>query len=164
KSRVTASPGVPGRPRLRISARMAHLPPRRLRMSALPSALPSPNAYTHFAMSKSYIVMADIPATISFIPSSASRVRAAKRPLDVLLSPSPLDFREIRHLVQRRTQGGQKIQPVLTNLLVVGVHFNAIKECIHRNAQSRHLLHGRGKIFFLQQRRDGCFCLDECRE
>src|SRR5215475_16038468 len=41
-------PGGTGRPRLAISARFAPLPPRRLRMSARPSALPSPKVKTHF--------------------------------------------------------------------------------------------------------------------
>src|ERR1700759_2247143 len=40
-------PGGTGRPRLAISARLAPLPPSRLRMSARPSALPSPNVKTH---------------------------------------------------------------------------------------------------------------------
>src|SRR3954468_21114659 len=40
-------PGGTGRPRLAISARLAPLPPSRSRMSALPSALPSPNVNTH---------------------------------------------------------------------------------------------------------------------
>src|SRR5438128_11093246 len=41
-------PGGTGRPRLAISARLAPLPPRRLRMSARPSALPLPKPKTHF--------------------------------------------------------------------------------------------------------------------
>src|SRR5260221_4958822 len=40
--------GGPGRPRLAISARPAPLPPRGLRMSARPSALPLPKPKTHF--------------------------------------------------------------------------------------------------------------------
>src|SRR6266581_1137098 len=40
-------PGGTGRPRLAISARLAPLPPRRSRSSALPSALPSPKVKTH---------------------------------------------------------------------------------------------------------------------
>src|SRR4051794_14729029 len=40
-------PGGTGRPRLAISARLAPLPPSRSRISALPSALPSPNVNTH---------------------------------------------------------------------------------------------------------------------
>src|SRR6266702_1390788 len=40
-------PGGTGRPRLAISARLAPLPPKRSRNSALPSALPSPNVNTH---------------------------------------------------------------------------------------------------------------------
>src|SRR5665213_746965 len=40
-------PGGTGRPRLAISARLAPLPPSRSRRPALPSALPSPNVYTH---------------------------------------------------------------------------------------------------------------------
>src|ERR1700742_1410953 len=40
-------PGGTGRPRLAISARLAPLPPRRLRISARPSALPSPKVKTH---------------------------------------------------------------------------------------------------------------------
>src|SRR3954462_2460225 len=40
-------PGGTGRPRFAISARLAPLPPSRSRMSALPSALPSPNVNTH---------------------------------------------------------------------------------------------------------------------
>src|SRR5690606_27377005 len=43
-------PGGTGRPRLLISARLAPLPPRRSRMSARPSALPSPKAYTHLPL------------------------------------------------------------------------------------------------------------------
>src|SRR5690606_28575883 len=46
-------PGGTGRPRLLISARFAPLPPRRLRSLAAPSALPSPNVYTHFAIMSS---------------------------------------------------------------------------------------------------------------
>src|SRR5215831_250243 len=42
-------PGGTGRPRLAISARLAPLPPSRLRMSLPPSALPPPKAYAHFA-------------------------------------------------------------------------------------------------------------------
>src|SRR6516225_4690720 len=42
------NPGGTGRPRLAISARFAPLPPRRSRMPALPSALPSPKPKTHF--------------------------------------------------------------------------------------------------------------------
>src|SRR5260370_3361125 len=41
-------PGGTGRPRLAISARPAPLPPRRLRMSTRPSALPLPKPKTHF--------------------------------------------------------------------------------------------------------------------
>src|SRR5258706_12632914 len=41
-------PGGTGRPRLAISARPAPLPPRGLRMSARPSALPLPKPKTHF--------------------------------------------------------------------------------------------------------------------
>src|SRR5215475_13777320 len=40
-------PGGTGRPRLAISARLAPLPPKRLRISALPSALLSPKVNTH---------------------------------------------------------------------------------------------------------------------
>src|ERR1700753_3130894 len=40
-------PGGTGRPRLAISARLAPLPPSRSRISALPSALPSPKGDTH---------------------------------------------------------------------------------------------------------------------
>src|SRR5215212_7799840 len=40
-------PGGTGRPRLAISARLAPLPPSKSRISALPSALPSPNVNTH---------------------------------------------------------------------------------------------------------------------
>src|ERR1700760_965824 len=40
-------PGGTGRPRLAISARLAPLPPKRSRMLALPSALPSPKVNTH---------------------------------------------------------------------------------------------------------------------
>src|SRR5665647_2138025 len=40
-------PGGTGRPRLAISARLAPLPPSRSRISALPSALPSPKVNTH---------------------------------------------------------------------------------------------------------------------
>src|SRR5437899_1243297 len=40
-------PGGTGSPRLAISARLAPLPPSRSRISALPSALPSPNVNTH---------------------------------------------------------------------------------------------------------------------
>src|SRR3954469_5170409 len=40
-------PGGTGSPRLAISARLAPLPPSRLRISALPSALPSPKVNTH---------------------------------------------------------------------------------------------------------------------
>src|SRR5436305_13376996 len=42
--------GGTGRPRFDIWARFAPLPPRRSRMPASPSALPSPKVYTHFAM------------------------------------------------------------------------------------------------------------------
>src|SRR5690349_16449043 len=45
-------PGGTGRPRLLISARLAPLPPSRFFISALPSALPSPKPYTHFAISQ----------------------------------------------------------------------------------------------------------------
>src|SRR5512140_1464298 len=41
------NPGGTGRPRLAISARLAPLPPSRSRISALPSALPSPKVNTH---------------------------------------------------------------------------------------------------------------------
>src|SRR6478672_10238602 len=44
-------PGGTGKPRLAISARPAPFPPRRLRMSARPSALPSPKKYAHFLLS-----------------------------------------------------------------------------------------------------------------
>src|SRR4051812_18349534 len=40
-------PGGTGRPRLAISARLAPLPPSKSRISAFPSALPSPNVNTH---------------------------------------------------------------------------------------------------------------------
>src|SRR6478672_13815124 len=40
-------PGGTGSPRLAISARLAPLPPSKLRKSALPSALPSPSVNTH---------------------------------------------------------------------------------------------------------------------
>src|SRR4051812_16272390 len=43
-------PGGTGNPRFDISARFAPLPPRRSRMPAAPSALPSPKVYTHFAI------------------------------------------------------------------------------------------------------------------
>src|SRR6201990_2225557 len=41
------NPGGTGKPRLAISARLAPLPPKRSRMLALPSALPSPKVNTH---------------------------------------------------------------------------------------------------------------------
>src|ERR1700738_1425347 len=41
-------PGGTGSPRLAISARLAPLPPSKSRISALPSALPSPKVNTHF--------------------------------------------------------------------------------------------------------------------
>src|SRR5215831_2958377 len=41
-------PGGTGKPRFAISARPAPLPPRRLRISARPSAFPFPKLYTHF--------------------------------------------------------------------------------------------------------------------
>src|SRR2546421_10187159 len=40
-------PGGTGRPRFAISARLAPLPPSKSRISALPSARPSPNVNTH---------------------------------------------------------------------------------------------------------------------
>src|SRR6202048_3978301 len=40
-------PGGTGSPRLAISARLAPLPPSKSRISALPSALPSPKVNTH---------------------------------------------------------------------------------------------------------------------
>src|SRR3954454_19442127 len=43
-------PGGTGRPRLAISARFAPLPPRRLRISLLPSAVPPPKLETHFGI------------------------------------------------------------------------------------------------------------------
>src|SRR6476661_10796087 len=52
-------PGGTGSPRLAISARLAPLPPSRSRISALPSALPSPNVNTHlpdFAVSGAGLV------------------------------------------------------------------------------------------------------------
>src|SRR6185312_11263880 len=54
-------PGGTGRPRLDISARLAPLPPSNSRRPALPSALPSPNRYTHlpaFAAAEDFTVFA----------------------------------------------------------------------------------------------------------
>src|ERR1700709_173410 len=58
-------PGGTGSPRLAISARLAALPPSRSRMSALPSALPSPNVNTHlpdFALSSAGLLATILPA------------------------------------------------------------------------------------------------------
>src|SRR3954451_1750856 len=53
-------PGGTGRPRLAISARLAPLPPSRSRISALPSALPSPKVKTHLP---GFAAAADFPVT-----------------------------------------------------------------------------------------------------
>src|SRR5207302_8732602 len=45
-------PGGTGSPILAISASPAPLPPRRSRISARPSALPLPNAYTHLRFAR----------------------------------------------------------------------------------------------------------------
>src|ERR1700694_2506516 len=55
-------PGGTGSPRLAISARLAPLPPSRSRMSALPSALPSPNVNTH--LPDFSVLSGDLLATI----------------------------------------------------------------------------------------------------
>src|SRR6266481_1884580 len=58
-------PGGTGSPRLAISARLAPLPPSKLRNSALPSALPSPNVNTHlpdFATSVAGLLAMTLPA------------------------------------------------------------------------------------------------------
>src|SRR5258705_13097023 len=58
-------PGGTGSPRLAISARLAPLPPSKLRNSALPSALPSPNVNTHlpdFAVSDAGLLAATLSA------------------------------------------------------------------------------------------------------
>jgi hypothetical protein len=47
---VIVKPGGTGRPRFDISARFAPLPPKRFRIPASPSALPSPKPYTHFVI------------------------------------------------------------------------------------------------------------------
>src|SRR6185437_11183216 len=54
------NPGGTGRPRLAISARFAPLPPSRSRISALPSALPSPKVNTHLPAGTD--VVAGLPA------------------------------------------------------------------------------------------------------
>src|SRR6185437_9653058 len=54
------NPGGTGRPRLAISARFAPLPPSRSRISALPSALPSPKVNTHLPAGTAAV--ADLPA------------------------------------------------------------------------------------------------------
>src|SRR5271165_2089751 len=46
---VIVKPGGTGRPRFAISARLAPLPPKRLRISAEPSAFPAPKRYTNFS-------------------------------------------------------------------------------------------------------------------
>src|SRR5256714_8190536 len=53
-------PGGTGRPRFAISARLAPLPPSKSRMSALPSARPSPNVNTHLP---GLAAAAGLPAT-----------------------------------------------------------------------------------------------------
>src|SRR5690606_19790922 len=70
-------PGGTGRPRLLISARFAPLPPRRLRSLAAPSALPSPNVYTHFA------IMASL---------DAGRLIKDLQQLQALLEPAPVAY------------------------------------------------------------------------
>src|ERR1700733_14647055 len=58
-------PGGTGRPRLAISARLAPLPPKRSRISALPSARPSPKVNTHlpaFAASPAGLAGTTLPA------------------------------------------------------------------------------------------------------
>src|ERR1700761_1410702 len=57
-------PGGTGNPRLAISARLAPLPPSRSRRPALPSALPSPNVYTH--LPDFTVSLAGLPATTFF--------------------------------------------------------------------------------------------------
>src|SRR5262245_2199022 len=59
-------PGGTGKPRLAISARQAPLPPRRLRMSARPSALRLPKRYTHLVL--------------AYVFDAAARRAAALRP------------------------------------------------------------------------------------
>ena len=44
------NPGGTGIPKIFISARFAPLPPSKFFISALPSALPSPNRYTYFTI------------------------------------------------------------------------------------------------------------------
>src|ERR1700747_3013711 len=67
-------PGGTGRPRLAISARPAPLPPRRLRMSRRPSALPLPKPKTHFDLAGALV-----EGFLGGAFAGAGRVRGAAR-------------------------------------------------------------------------------------
>src|SRR5882672_2154655 len=72
-------PGGTGRPRLAISARLAPLPPSRSRISALPSALPSPKVKTHlpdFAASAAGLAAAGFGAALAGLFFNALRALA----------------------------------------------------------------------------------------
>src|SRR4051794_28005907 len=73
-------PGGTGRPRLAISARLAPLPPSRSRMSALPSALPSPNVNTHFpglaAPAALFATTCSAAVSVGLVPVFFSALRA----------------------------------------------------------------------------------------
>src|SRR4051812_15467752 len=60
-------PGGTGRPRLLISARLAPLPPNRVRRSARPSAAPAPKLYTHRIIAP-VPYMVELPCRGRFIP------------------------------------------------------------------------------------------------
>src|ERR1700722_10331583 len=75
----SVKPGGTGRPRLAISARLAPLPPSRSRRPALPSALPSPNVYTHlpaFTVSAAGLLATDFGVGLAGLFFSALRAVA----------------------------------------------------------------------------------------
>src|SRR5580704_3604729 len=101
-------PGGTGRPRLAISARFAPLPPRRSRISARPSALPSPKAQTHLARAGGFVAAgrgrseADCGADCGFADAAVDRAAFA---VALLLDAVP-DFAAAFGPPLRRTDAG----------------------------------------------------------
>src|SRR5258706_9305508 len=66
-------PGGTGRPRLAISASPAPLPPSRLRMLGLPSALPPPKAKTHLPLAGGFTARAEAFGFVAALALAAFR-------------------------------------------------------------------------------------------
>src|ERR1700744_3319148 len=83
-------PGGTGRPSEAISARLAPLPPSRLRIAPVPSVDSGPNAYTHFAITNS-LKDSNVSAPLSEPHSKHYPARAMEQKVDSKQSAEDID-------------------------------------------------------------------------